>query len=42
MEAARRAYPGREVAAISVTHCARPAFIEEAKAQGEGFYSYEW
>jgi predicted transcriptional regulator len=43
VEAARRAYPGREVVAILVTHYARPVFIEEAKAQGvEVFQSYEW
>ena len=43
VEAVRRAYPGREVVAILVTHYARPVFIEEAKAQGvEVFQSYEW
>jgi hypothetical protein len=34
VEAVRRAYPGREVVAILVTHYAQPVFIEEAKAQG--------
>ena len=42
-EAVRRAYPGREVVAVLVTHYARPVFLEEAKARGIAvFQSYEW
>ena len=43
VEAVRRAYPGREVVAVLVTHYARPVFLEEAKARGIAvFQSYEW
>ena len=43
VEVVRRAYPGREVVAVLVTHYARPVFLEEAKARGIAvFQSYEW
>jgi len=43
VEAVRKAYPGREVVAVLVTHYARPVFLEEAKARGVAvFQSYEW